>query len=123
MYLERGIRALEGDMLAGQLERLIAGDPDLTRTPAEPAQAAVQGAIASRVGHHANVKMRLAEGGQDADQRYPAPVRPGRVADSGQELTELTGERGERASGQHGRRGVQLQVEPVQLEGDPGIGG
>ena len=103
MHLERGIRALEGDVLAGQLERVVAGDPDLARAPSEPPQAAVQGAIASGVGHHAHVKVRLAEGGQDADQRYPAPVRSGRVADSGQELAEFTGQHGERASGQHGR--------------------
>ena len=67
--------------------------------------------------------MGRAEGGQDADQRDPAVVRPGRVADPGQEQAELAGQRGERASGQRHRRGVQLQVVPVELEGDPGIGG
>ena len=126
VHLERGIRPLERDVLAGQLQRLGAGDPDQKRAPAQPPQAAVQGPVAGRVGHRAQAKMGLAEGGHDADQRDPALVRPGRVTDPVQQFAELEGERAERAgigSGQQCRGGVQLQVEPVELQGDPGIGG
>ena len=67
--------------------------------------------------------MRRAERGQHADQRDPAAVRPGRVTGPGQEQVQLAGERGERAAGQRHRRGVQLQVVAVELDGDPGVGG
>ena len=123
VQLERGVRPLEGDVLGGQLQRVFAADPDEERAPVQPPQAAVQRPVAGRVGHHAQVQMGRAEGRQDADQRDPALVRPGRVVGPGQEQAELAGQRGERASGQRHRRGVQLQVVLVELEGDPGIGG
>ena len=54
-------------------------------------------------------------------------IRPwyvsGRGVGPGQEQAELAGQRGERASGQRHRRGVQLEVVLVELESDPGIGG
>jgi hypothetical protein len=86
-------------VFGGQLQRFFAGDPDEERAPVQPPQAAVQRPVAGRVGHHTQVKMGWAEGRQDADQRDPALVRPGRVAGPGQELAELAGQRGERASG------------------------
>ena len=74
VHLERGIRPLERDLLAGQLERVIADDPDLDRTLAEPAQAAAQGVVAGRVGHDVAIQMRPAEG------RMPiSAIRPWRA--------------------------------------------
>jgi len=110
-------------VFGGQLQRLVAGDPDLERAPVQPPQAAVQRPVAGRVGHHAQVNVGQGEGGQDADQRDPAVVGPGRGAGPGQEVAELAGQRGERASGQRHRRGIQLQVVPVELKGDPRVGG
>ena len=123
VQLERGVRPLEHDVFGGQLQRFFAGDPDEERAPVQPPQAAVQCPVAGRVGHHAQVNVGQAEGRQDADQRDPAVVCPGRGVGPGQELAELAGQRGERVSGQRHRRGVQLQVVPVELERDPGVGG
>jgi hypothetical protein len=103
MHLERGIRPLQGNVLAGHLERFLACDPDPDRALAEPSQAAAQGAVAGRIGHDIGVEMRLAERGQDADQRYPAMVRLGRITGPGQEQAQLAGQRGERAPGQRCR--------------------
>jgi hypothetical protein len=86
-----------------QLQRFFAADPDDERAPVQPPQAAVQRPVAGRVGHHVQVQMGRAEGGQDADQRDPAVVCPGRGASPGQEQPELARERGERASGQRHR--------------------
>ena len=123
VHLERAVRPLQRNGLAGQLERFGTGDLYLERAPAEPPQAAVQGPVAGRAGHRVGAEVCLAERGQYGDQRDPAVVRPGRRADPVQQRAELTGQRGERAARQQRGRTVQLQVEAVQLDGDPGVGG
>ena len=123
VHLERAVRPLQGNIVAGQLQRFGTGDPYLERTAAEPPQAAVQGPVPGRAGHRAGAEVRLAEGGQHADQRDPAMVRPGRGIDPVQQRAELTGQRGERAASQQRGRAVQLQVEAVELDGDAGVGG
>ena len=52
----------------------------------------------------------------------PARVAAGRAGHAVQQQVQLGFERGERPAGQQHRRGVEFQVEPVQLERDPLIG-
>jgi hypothetical protein len=49
-------------------------------------------------------------------------MMPGGGGDVVQQQVQLAAERGERAARQRGRRGVEFQVELVQLDGDPRIG-
>ena len=91
VYLERAVRPLDRNILAGQLQRFGTGDLYPQRAPAEPPQAAVQRQVAGRAGHRAGAEVRLAERGQYADQRGPAAVRLGRGADPVQQHAELVG--------------------------------
>ena len=123
VHLERRVRPFRRDLIADQGERIGAGDMDAERVLAQPAQAVAQGAIARRVRDHGAPEIARAEGGQDADHRDPAAVRAGRPRDRAEQQAKLLLERGERAAGQQHRRGVELQVEPVQLDVDPRVGG
>ncbi len=61
--------------------------------------------------------------GQDADQRHPAPCpRAASRTRPPEQAARLLPQRGKRAAGQRRRRRIQLQVEPVQLQVDAGIG-
>ena len=46
-----------------------------------------------------------------------------RVRDTPEQQGQLLTKRGKRIPGKQRRRGIQLQVEAIQLEGDPGVGG
>jgi len=123
VHLEGGVGALQGDVVAGQLERVGAGDADAEGDLAEPAQATVQRPVARQIADRTGVQVSAAQRGQDANQRWPAPVPPGRIRDPVEQQAQLLPQRRKWSAGQQRRGGVQLQVEPVQLYVDPGIAG
>jgi hypothetical protein len=87
-----------------------------------PSQTAVERPVARQVADGTGVEVGSAQRGQDADEHRPAPVRAGRVRDPPNQQSQLLVERGKRTAGQRRWRGVQLQVEPVQLDVDAGVG-
>ena len=122
VHLEGGGRALQGHVVAGQLERVGARDPQVEGVMAQPSQAAVERPVARQVADDPGAQVSSAQRGQNADQHRPAPVRPGRLRDAPKQQPQLLAERREGLAGQQRRGGVQLQVEPVQLQVDAGVG-
>ncbi len=95
VHLERAVRPLQRDILAGQLERVLARDPDAERVLAEPPQAAVQRPVTRHIRHDAGTEVSLPQGGQNANQREPACVVSGRVSYAVKQHVQLAPERGE----------------------------
>ena len=124
VHLERRIRPFGRDVLADQVQGLGSGNPDAERAPVQPPQAPIQCPVAGRVGHHAQVQVVRAEGGQDADQRDPAVLRPDRVLLGPGQRAELAGQRG--ANGRPASstgEAFSSRLYRLKLERDPRVGG
>ena len=122
MELEGGVGALQADVVGGQLQRVVPVDPDPERLLAQPPQAVVEGLVAGRVRDGGEVEVLGAQGGQDPDHGDPAAVPGGGPAHDPEGLVQLAGERGEGPADQRRRGEVELQVEAVDLQDDPGVG-
>jgi hypothetical protein len=125
VHLERGVGPLHDDVVAHHPQRLgvAAADLDLERLGLDPAEAPVQRPVAGGVGDGPAVQVLVAQGGQDADHGHPAAVGGGGGPDRFQRPLQLAPQAGQRLAGQGQRRRVDLQVEPVQLQGQAGVAG
>jgi hypothetical protein len=103
VHLERAVRPFQRDILAGQLERVLARDPDAERVVAEPPQTGVQRPVARHIRDHAGTQVSLPQGGQNANEREPARVVSGGVGHVVKQHVQLAAERGEWPAGQRGR--------------------
>ena len=100
--LQRAIRPFQPDVLTVQLERVIARDPDAERIWAQTPQAGIQRPVPRRIGHHARTQVTPRQGGQNADQRGPARMKPGGDGHVVKQHAQLTAERGEWTTRQRG---------------------
>jgi hypothetical protein len=121
--LERGVGPLQADVVGDQLQGVGPVDPDAERLLAQPADAVVERPVAGRVRESGQPEVVGPQGGQDPHHHHPAVVPGGGPADDGQGLLQLAGEGGERPAGQRRRGQVQLQVEAVDLQHHPRVGG
>ena len=122
VHLERGVGALEADVVGGQLQRVGPVDPDPERLLAQPSQPVVEGPVAGGVRQRGQLEVLGFEGGQDPHHHHLAAVPGGGPAHDPQGLVELAGHGREGPAGQRRRGQVQLQVEPVDLQHHPGVG-
>ena len=83
-------------------------------------QAVVERRVAPQVGERPGTQVGAPQGGQDANKNNPPAQRTGRICDAIQQHAQFTAQGGKRAPGEAHRGGVQLQVEAIQLHGDPG---
>ena len=86
MDLERGVRPLEGHVVARHVERVVAVDPDAEGFVPQAADGRRERAVAARVGEHARLEVIQAERRQDADGDGPPAVRRGRPVDGGERV-------------------------------------
>jgi len=121
--LEGGVGALEADVVGGQLQRVGPVDRHLERFLAQPADAVIEGPVADRVRDRGQLQVLDAQGGEDPDHHDPAAVPGGGPAHDAERLVQLAGECGEGPALERRWREVELQVEPVDLQDHPRVGG
>jgi hypothetical protein len=121
--LEGGVGALQRHVVDRQLQGIGTVDPDPRRLLAQAPDPVVQGPEAPGVREGGEPQVLGAQGGQDPGHHHPAAVRGGGSPYHGERLGQLVAEGAERPAGQRGRRQVELQVEPVDLQDQPRVGG
>lgn len=74
MDLERGVRAFQSDIVAGQIDRVSSIDLDPEWALAESPKAAAKRPVTRRLGHHVRCELVPAERRKYADQCWSASV-------------------------------------------------
>jgi hypothetical protein len=120
--LERGGGALEGDLVAGHLQRILAVDAQVEGLAAQPLDRPGERPVAGEVGHRRALEVRGGEGRQDADHRDPPVVERRRAPHLAHRVVDLRRQGGEGTAGERRRSQVALHVEAIELHGEARVG-
>ena len=119
VHLKRGVGSFNAHVVADQLQRIDARDANLDRAMSYLPQAVVERRVARQVGERLGTQVGLLQGGQDADEtgRPPNALAVSATRSSRMVIHGSVRRMGSRRAAPVG---VQLQVEAIQLHGDPG---